>query len=155
MEMNDDDHDEDHRLLLVQSSVEVGGTSTATSHQRKHCRQVGHRLRKEKGATKRGRTMPTRRMSKEEEDDNNNEEDDCAPATPTAAAITGRHPRPPLLLCHYYSATTASALAVAAVTVSQCSGLQYGTVAASRMPSLTPAFLCCFSLQAECLLHVA
>jgi hypothetical protein len=97
--------------------------------------------------------MPATRKSTEDEDDNNNKEDDCATATAAATAATptttaGRHAS---------SATTATASdqAVAAVAAAQRSGLRLGAVAAvadSRIPSLTPVFLCHLS---EYVLHVA
>jgi hypothetical protein len=98
------------------------------------------------------------RTSKEEEDYNNNEEEDCVaanataaaaavPAAATAAATAGRH--------HASSAAAASDQAVAAVAAAWRSGLRRCMVAAaadSRMPSLTPVFLCFLSV---CFFQVA
>ena len=86
---------------------------------------------------KRGKTMPMRRTSEEEDDYHNNEDEDCSAASAAASA----------------AATIAAA--VAAVAAAWRSGLRQGAVAAaadSRMPSLTPVFLC---LLTECSLHVA
>ena len=82
---------------------------------------------------KRGKMMPMRRTSEEEEDYHNNEEEDCATASAAAAATAPR--RKPL---HRAAATAARGAVLAS--------------ADSRMPLLTPVFLC---LLTECLLHVA
>jgi hypothetical protein len=110
-------------------------------------------MRKEQRATKRGRTMSTRRTSKEEEDDNNDKEEDCAAAA--AAATTAAATTAATTGLHASSAATASDQAVAAVAAAWRSGLRRGAVAASadsRMPSLTPAF---FVFLSKCSLHVA
>jgi len=93
--------------------------------------------------------MPTRRTSEEEEDYHNNEEEDCAAASAAAAATMPRHKPLPC------TAATAATAAVAAVVAAWRSGLRRGAVAAaadSRMPSLTPVFLC---LLTECSLLLA
>jgi len=144
------------RRLATQSSMIAGQRTTtkrASDKSKKttnHCvLKAGEQRPVERAASnkKRKDNADEERTSEEEEDYNNNEEDDCiaAAAAAAAAAVTAPATAAATAGRHASSAATASDQEVAAVAAARRSGLRRYVVAAaadSRMPSLTPLFLC-------------